>query len=89
MSGDGMYGLLDALESIIKAAAEDKRKKLGEALDAYVNDFLEEFDWAISGMSPALLHHLMICVDAACHSGLPSKSGRVIRLVGRKPEGSA
>jgi hypothetical protein len=82
----GMYGVLDALESIIKGAAADKREALEAALDAYAEEFPEEFDWATSGRSPALLYHLMTCIDLACH---PAKSGRVIRLVDRELEGSA
>jgi hypothetical protein len=82
----GMYGVLEALESLIKAAAEGERTALADALDAYADDFPEEFEWAVSGASPALLHHLMMTVDLACH---PAKPGRVIRLVDREPEGSA
>jgi hypothetical protein len=83
---EGMYGVLDALENIIRSATEAKRTALEAALDTYADEFSEEFDWAISGQSPALLHHLMMCIDLACH---PAKPGRVIRLVNRDPEGSA
>jgi hypothetical protein len=83
----GMYGFLEALESLIKASAEGKRNELANALETYADDFPEEFEWAVGGQSPALLHHLMMIIDLASH---PAKPGRVIKLVDREPpEGSA
>src|SRR5262249_32992781 len=41
-----MYEVLGALEETLKAADPDKRKKLAQTLDAYHDDFPEDFLWA-------------------------------------------
>jgi hypothetical protein len=73
----GMYDVLDALEAVIKAAPKAERDALAAVLGSYANDFPDEYFWAVSGQSPALLYHLINAIE------------RVIRLVDRKPEGSA
>ena len=61
----GMYEVLDAIEACIKACDPDKRKQLAETLDAYSEDFPDDFFWAVGPQAPALLHHLLQTVDAA------------------------
>jgi hypothetical protein len=85
----GMYELLDALEEALKASDPSKREELAKTIDAYHDDFPEDFHWAIGAQSPVLLHHLMISIDGACRPSTESKPRGVIRLVDRKPEGNA
>jgi hypothetical protein len=83
-----MYELLDAIEAAIKAADPAKREALANTIDAYHDDFPEDFHWAIGAQAPTLLSHLIIAIDGASREQGESKT-RVIRLVDRKPEGSA
>ena len=83
-----MYELLDAIEAVIKAADPAKREALASTIDAYHDDFPEDFHWAIGAQAPTLLSHLIIAIDGASREQGESKT-RVIRLVDRKPEGSA
>src|SRR5256885_1014593 len=59
----GMYELLEAIESAIDSAEPTKRKTLKQTIDAYVNDFPEEYFWAIGPQSPMLLHHVMHAIE--------------------------
>jgi hypothetical protein len=83
-----MYELLDAIEAVIKAADPAKREALADTIDAYHDDFPEDFHWAIGPQAPAFLNLLMLMIDGATREQGESKS-RVIRLVDRKPDGSA
>jgi hypothetical protein len=85
----GMYEVLDALEAVIKAADPDKRATLAEAMDGYVEHFPDDFFWATGAQAPTLLSHLMMVVDSACRPEAQSKARPTIRLVDRKPDGSA
>jgi hypothetical protein len=85
----GMYELLDAIEAVIKAADPAKREALARTIDAYSEDFPDEFFWAIGGRAPTLLNHILTTVDAACRPEAQSKPRPAIRLVDRKPEGNA
>src|SRR5262245_57399561 len=49
----------------------------------------DEFHWATGPQSPVLLHHLMNAIDSACRPEAQSKPRAAIRLVDRKPLGSA
>ena len=82
----GMYELLDALTETLRAADSNKRELLAKTMDAYHDDFPDEFHWAIGAQAPALLYNLMMSIDLACQ---PNKQRGTIRLVDRKPEGSA
>ena len=84
----GMYELLDALEAAIKAADPARREDLARVLDAYVEDFPDDFFWATGAQAPTLLSHLLQTIDGASHSKTETRS-RVVRLVDRKPEGNA
>ena len=86
----GMYDLLEAVEAVIRAADPAKREALADAIDAYAEGPLaEEFFWATGAQSPVLLHHLMTMLDAACRPESQSKPRAALRLVDRKPEGTA
>jgi hypothetical protein len=85
----GMYELLDAVEAVITAADPAKREALAKTIDAYAEDFPDEFFWAIGAQAPTLLHHLLSAIDAACRPSSQSKPRPAIRLVDRKPEGNA
>jgi hypothetical protein len=85
----GMYELVDAIEAVIITSDPAKRKALAEVLDSYHEDFPEEFHWAISAQSPALLYHLLNTIDCACRPEFQSKPRPPIRLVDRNPEGNA
>ena len=83
-----IYDLLDAVEAVIKAADPAKREALAETIDDFAEDFPEDFFWAVGPQSPMFLHHLLAAIDMACRSE-GSKPRAPIRLVDRKPEGSA
>ena len=85
----GMYELLDAIEAVIKAADPAKREALARTIDAYSEDFPDEFFWAIGGRAPTLLNHILTTADAACRPEAQSKPRPAIRLVDCKPEGNA
>ena len=81
----GMYELLDAIEAVIKAADPAKRETLATTIDAYAEDFPDEFFWATGAQSPSLLNHLMMVIDSASRPEAQSKPRPAIRLVDRKP----
>jgi hypothetical protein len=84
-----MYELLDAVEAVVASADPAKRETLAKTIDAYCEDFPEEFFWAIGAQAPTLLHHLMTAIDSASRPDTGSKPRPVIRLVDRKPIGNA
>jgi hypothetical protein len=84
----GMYELFDSIEAVIKAADPAKREHLARTIDAYANDFPDDFFWAIGAQAPTLLSQIVQTIDMACRLEAQSKP-RPIRLVDRKPEGSA
>jgi hypothetical protein len=84
-----MYDVLDALEQVLKASDPAKRQALAKAIDEYSEDFPDEFFWAVGAQSPALLHNLMMTIDASSRPEAQSKPRAAIRLVDRKPEGNA
>jgi hypothetical protein len=83
-----MYEVLDALEATIKAADPARREHLAKTIDGFHESFPEEFHWATGAQSPTLLYHLMMAIDSACRAE-GSKPRPVLRLMDRKPEGSA
>lgn len=82
----GMYDVLDALEAVIKAAPKAQREALAAAVDAYAENFPDEFFWATGGQAPALLQHLMMLI-ATDDEG--QEHARNVRLVAGKPKGNA
>ena len=85
----GIYELFDAVEAVVKSADPAQRKALAQTIDAYADDFPDEFFWAIGAQSPALLNHMLSTIDAACRPEKQLKPRAPIRLVDRKPEGNA
>ena len=85
----GMYELLEAIDAVIKTADPAKREALARTIDAYSEDFTEDFFWAMGAASPTLLSHLLQTIDTACRPDKQSKPRGVIRLVDRKSEGNA
>jgi hypothetical protein len=81
-----MFELLDAVEAVIQVADPAKREALARVIDAYAEDFPDEFYWAIGAQAPSLLQHLLTTIDAACRPPSQSKPRPVLRLVDRKPE---
>ena len=85
----GMYELLDAIEAVIGSSDPQKRATLAKTIDAYCEDFPEDFFWATSAQAPSLLYNLMMAIDSASRPDAESKPRPVIRLVDRKPIGNA
>src|SRR3954451_13770167 len=85
----GVYELLDAIEGVIQAADPTKREILAKTIDAYAEDFPDDFYWAVGPQAPALLNSLLQMIDAACRTGSQSKPRAAIRLVHRTPEGAS
>src|SRR5262245_59998299 len=86
----GMYELLEAVEAVVRASDPAKRAALADTIEAYATGGLsDEFHWATGPQSPVLLHHLMNAIDSACRPEAQSKPRAAIRLVDRKPLGSA
>ena len=81
-----MFELLDAVEAAIQLADPAKREALAAVIDAYAEDFPDEFYWAIGAQAPSLLQHLLTTIDAACRPPSQSKPRPMLRLVDRKPE---
>jgi hypothetical protein len=81
-----MFELLDAVEAVIQVADLAKREALAAVIDAYAEDFPDEFYWAIGAQAPSLLQHLLTTIDAACRPPSQSKPRPMLRLVDRKPE---
>ena len=69
----GVYELLDAIEAVIQAADPAKREILAKTIDAYAEDFPDDFYWAVGPQAPALLNSLLQMIDAACRPGSQSK----------------
>jgi hypothetical protein len=84
----GMYELFDAIEAVIRSSDPAKRAALAETIDAFAEDFPDEFFWATGAQSPVFLHHMMSAIDIACREK-GEKPRAVLRLVDRKPEGNA
>ena len=49
----GMYELIDAIEVAIKSADPQKRLALAKTIDAFAEDFPEDFFWAVGPQAPA------------------------------------
>jgi len=85
----GVYEFLDALRDVIISSDPARRKTLAKTIDAWAEDFPDEFHWATGIQAPVLLHHLLMEVDESCRPDAASKPRPVIRLVDRKPQGGA
>jgi hypothetical protein len=83
----GMYELIDAVEAVIKSSDPAKLEALAATIDGY--SFPRELEWALGPQSPALLHHLMTIINAACERESQPEERPVLGLIHRKPEGNA
>src|SRR5262245_26942557 len=76
-----IYELLDAIEAVIKAADPAKREALTRSIDAYAEDFPEDF----------FLGHRLTSADAPAppiqHNRLGMSSGGTIEAAPRHPVG--
>jgi hypothetical protein len=77
-----MNDLSGAIGAAIATADPEKLKALDATLDAYARDFPDEIDWALGGQAPALLHQLLLAIDA----GRRLSNSLSLRLV---PEGKS
>lgn len=59
----GMYELLEAIEAAIESAEPAKRDALKQTINDYMEDFPDEYFWAIGPQSPTLLHHIMYAIE--------------------------
>jgi hypothetical protein len=59
----GMYELLEAVEAAIESAEPAKREALATTINAYMNDFPDEYFWAVGPQAPTLLHHIMHAIE--------------------------
>ena len=82
----GVWELLEAIEAVIKAADPEKRKALARTIDAYSDDFPDDFFWAIGPQSPGMLSNLLMAIDSACRPDTQSKPRAPIRLVTRSSD---
>jgi hypothetical protein len=83
----GVYEFLDALRDVIISSDPAMRETLASTIDAWAEDFPEEFHWATGVQAPVLLHHLLMEVHVSCRPDATSKPRPIIRLVDRKPQG--
>jgi len=72
----GMYELLEAIEAAIESAQPEKREALAQTINAYMDDFPEDYFWAIGPQSPTLLHHIMNSIE-------PSMSAKSVQPVAK------
>jgi hypothetical protein len=61
----GMYELLEAIEAVVESAQPSKRDALKRTINDYMEDFPDEYFWAIGPQSPTLLHHIMYAIEPA------------------------
>ena len=84
----GMHELLDALEAMIKAAPRAERDAFATVMEAYAEDFPDDYYCSVGPQSPTLLYHLIHSIEAAATDDGQNR-GRLINLSTRKPEGNA
>jgi hypothetical protein len=60
--------LLDAVQAVINAASPAKRAALAQTIDAYLDEFPDDFYWAGSTHAAELLNHIMNTIDSACRT---------------------
>jgi hypothetical protein len=63
--------LCGAIENMIRTADPARRRAVARAFDGYAATFPGNYEWAVSGQAPALLHFLMGAIEMTCQQ--PSK----------------
>jgi hypothetical protein len=69
-----------AIENMIRTADPARRRAVARAFDGYARSFPANYEWAVSGQAPALLHFLMGSIEMTCAEA-PSKSKPDLRVV--------
>jgi hypothetical protein len=72
--------LCAAIENCLRTADPARRKAVAKAFDGYARSFPQNYEWAIGGQAPALLHFLMGSIEMTCAEA-PSKSKPDLRVV--------
>jgi hypothetical protein len=72
--------LCAAIETMIRTADPARRRAVARAFDGYAATFPANYDWAVSGQAPALLHFLMGAIEMTC-TEVPSKPKPNLRVV--------
>jgi hypothetical protein len=72
--------LCAAIECMIKTADPARRRAVARAFDGYARSFPQNYEWAVSGQAPALLHFLMDAIEMTCAEA-PSKPKPNLRVV--------
>jgi hypothetical protein len=72
--------LCAAIENCLRTADPARRQAVSKAFDGYARSFPQDYEWAISGQAPALLHFLMGSIEMTCAEA-PSKSKPDLRVV--------
>lgn len=86
----GHFEVLDALRDVILASDPAKREVLRNTIQDWSQCDPEVYFWATGPQAPMLLHYIVMEIDLACDpDATPKPSRPVIRLVDRKPQGSA
>ena len=79
--------LCAAIECMIRTADPARRKAVARAFDGYAHSFPQNYEWAVSGQAPALLHFLMGAIEMTCVE-TPSKTKPDLRVVEMRPAGA-
>jgi hypothetical protein len=86
----GPYEVFGALRDVIIASDPAKRETLKKVIHEWSRDCPDDYFWVTGMQAPVLLHDLMMEIELSCEPDATSKPPRqVIRLVDRKPQGSA
>jgi hypothetical protein len=59
------------VEAGVKSADPAQRKALAQTIDAYADDFPDEFYWAVGPQAPTFLSHLLFAIDTASRPEAP------------------
>lgn len=72
--------LCASIENMIRTADPARRRTVARAFDGYARSFPANYEWAVSGQAPALLHFLMGAIEMTCAEA-PSKTKPNLRVV--------
>jgi hypothetical protein len=72
--------LCAAIENMIRTADPVRRRAVARAFDDYAATFPGNYNWAVSGQAPALLHFLLGSIEMTCAEA-PSKPKPNLRVV--------
>jgi hypothetical protein len=78
--------LCAAIENMVRTADPARRRAVARAFDGYAHSFPQNYEWAVSGQAPALLHFLMGSIEMTCSEAPKSKPDlRVVPLTKSEP----